>query len=125
MKKYQHNPELFRSHFSGQGLPAFKGKRIQHGYGISSILKRVAVPLISNITELVAPLVIKGTQQISKKAMKKVAPRNKRLQQMVSDSVGKATALGINTAHKAAKRQTGFGSGRIKRHKSDIFGTCQ
>jgi hypothetical protein len=125
MKKYQHNPEIFRSHFAGQGLPAFRGRRVQYGgSAIAGLLKRVAVPLLSNITELVAPLVVKGAEKITHKAMKKVAPRNKRLQRMVADSVGQAAALGINTAHKAVKRQSGAGHYKSKRQCTDIFAKC-
>ena len=109
MKKYRHNPDIFRSHFSGQGLPAFQGQKVQYGYSIGSILKRVAVPLLSSVTDLVAPMLIRGSQKVTERAMKKVAPRNKQLQQFVSDGVGKAAALGMNRGSRVLKRQSGSG----------------
>ena len=121
MKKYQHNPDIFRSHFSGQGLPAFKGNKTQYGYGIKSILKRSAIPLLNDMAKFIAPLVVKGSKNVAQKAMKRVAPNNPRLQQMVSDGIGQATALGINTGSKALKRQSGFGARERKRRKRDIF----
>ena len=113
MKKYQHNPDLFRSHFAGQGLPAFQGQRTQYGYSIGSILKRVAVPLLSSVTELVAPMLIRGSQKAAERAMKKVAPKNKQLQRFVSDGVGKAAALGINRGSRVLKRQSGSGDSGV------------
>ena len=122
MKKYRHNPDIFRSHFAGQGLPAFQGQKVQYGYSIGSILKRVAVPLLSSVTDLVAPMLIRGSQKVAGRAMKKVAPRNKQLQQFVSDGVGKAAALGINRGSRVLKRQSGSGGRptKTKRKRSNL-----
>ena len=121
MKKYQHNPNIFRSHFAGQGLPAFKGRRLQQGYGLGSLLKRVAIPLLSNVTDLVAPMLVKGTQHVVEKAMKRVAPRNRNLQKFVSENAARAASFGINKSRKAIKRQSGSGNCKSKRRKRDIF----
>ena len=79
MKRYIHNPNIYRQHYQnqvGRALPAFKGTRIQHGYGLGSFLgklARKALPLLASGAKLVAPHLKKAFKGIAKDVTGKVA----------------------------------------------------
>lgn len=120
MKRYVHNPALFRAHFSGQGLPAFKGTRIQRGHGSwVSKLKRYAVPLLAAGVQAAAPHVSKLARNVVTHAAQRMFGNNPAMQQVVGhvagqvadNVVGKVT----NAAFKKKRKRVGGFSSQTKR----------
>ena len=83
MRPYVHNPKLFRDHFAGKGLPAFKGSRMQRGYGLTKKLKRFTVPLLMAGVKAAAPHVSKAAGQAASVAIQKAFPNNPGMQRFV------------------------------------------
>ena len=84
MESYVHNPQLFRRHFAGKSLEAFRGKRTQRGRGIAfSFLKRIAVPLLS----AAAPHIVGAASSLARRLTAKAFPKHKRMQRIVGDVV--------------------------------------
>ena len=113
MKKYIHNPNIYRHHFqSGNALPGFHGRRMhrQQGDGIGAFLgklARKAIPLLISGAKLAKPHVIKAAKHIA-------------------EDVGKSV-VGKIIGTKSNKRKKG-GVNRVRRRKytkrstsSDIF----
>ena len=97
MKRYVHNPELFRHHFTGQGLPAFKGKRLQRGRGaLSKKLKRYAVPILSAGIKAAAPHVSKTAKQLAAQAARQAFGNNPAMQNIASNVTGHIIDKAIN-----------------------------
>ena len=71
MKAYVHDPAIFRQHYlnqSGQGLPGFRGQRMQYGRGIGSFLGKLvrkAIPLLASGAKMVAPHLKKAAVSIA------------------------------------------------------------
>ena len=102
MKSYVHDPELFRRHFSGKALTAFQGKRIQRGNGlVFSFAKRLAVPLL----QAVAPHIAGAASTLAKKAVSKVFPKHKKMQQVVGDVVRMGAGAAVNEVQKRKRKR--------------------
>lgn len=114
MKPYTHNPKLFRDHFVGQGLPAFKGARMQRGHGSwISKLKRFAVPLLMAGATAAAPHVSKAVQKVATNAVRHVFPSNPAMQMVVGQAAGRVAngvvgKVGNAILHKKRKRKGGL-----------------
>ena len=101
MRPYVHDPKLFRDHFIGQGLPAFKGRRVQRGYGVfTSKLKRYAVPLLMAGVRAAAPHMSNAASRIASSAMQSVFPNNAAMQQLASSVAGNVTNRVLSHAAK-------------------------
>ena len=101
MKPYVHDPKVFRDHFIGQGLPAFKGKRVQRGHGIiTSKLKRYAVPLLMAGVRAAAPHMSNVASRVASSAMKSVFPNNPAMQQLVGSVASNVTDRVLSHATK-------------------------
>ena len=101
-RPYVHNPDIFKRHFIGKAMPYFKGHCIQRGNSeMFSIIKRLAVPLLS----AAAPHIAGAASSLARKAVKKVFPKHKKLQQVVGDVVraGASTAVGELQKRKISK----------------------
>ena len=78
MKKYIHNPNIYRHHFQrGSALPGFRGTRMhrQHGDGIGSFLgklARKAIPLLISGAKLAKPHVMNAAKNIANDVGKSV-----------------------------------------------------
>lgn len=108
-----HNPAVFRAHFSGQGLPGFKGTRIQRGGSISGIagmaanaLSRYAVPLLMAGATAAAPHIGKAVGNLAQGAAKRIFPNDKAMQQVVG-----------SVANRAASTATGAVANRVLQKK--------
>ena len=94
MKKYIHNPNIYRDHFQhGSALPGFRGTRMHRGDGIGAFLgklARKAIPLLISGAKLAKPHVIKAAKNIAedvgKSVFKTMSKPNKR-KKTVSTSV--------------------------------------
>ena len=109
MESYVHNPQLFRRHFAGKSLEAFRGKRTQRGRGIAfSFLKRIAVPLLS----AAAPHIVGAASSLARRLTAKAFPKHKRMQRIVGDVVRTGAGAAVAQVQKrtAVKRGTKAGS---------------
>ena len=103
MKTYVHNPALFRNHFAGNGLPAFRGTRIQRGYGsLKSKLKCYAVPIAQTTIKAATPHVKKIIRKSVSMAAQRAFPNSQPMQRMtnrmiknVINNTGKQTSNGL------------------------------
>ncbi len=106
MKPYVHNPVVFRKHFAGQGLPAFKGTRIQHGYGSwITKLKRFAVPLLMAGATAAAPHISKVAQKVAQSAAQRIFPNNPAMQRVVGNIAGKVTKRAVKKVAGTIKKR--------------------
>lgn len=106
MKRYVPNPQVFHKHFSGQGLPGFKGRRVQHGYGSwISKLKRFAVPLLMAGATAAAPHISNTAQNIAQSAVKSAFPNNPIMQRVVSNVAGDVTKSVMNKVTGTIKKR--------------------
>lgn len=114
MKPYVHNPALFRKHFSGQGLPGFKGARIQRGGSLAgmaaSALSRYAVPLLMAGATAAAPRIGKAVGKLAEGAAGRVLPNNPAMQRMVGQVASRAATRVTNKTAKAV-------SSRVRKSK--------
>lgn len=119
MKPYIHNPALFRAHFSGQGLPAFKGTRVHRGRGWVSKLKRYAVPLLAAGVQAAAPHVSKAARNVASHVARSAFSNNPAMQQIVGHVAGQVAdaAMGKVTkvALKKSRKRVGSSRARGKR----------
>ncbi len=119
MRPYIHNPAVFRAHFTGQGLPAFKGKRLQRGNGSwITKLKRVAVPLLMAGASAVAPHLKEAAQRAVTSATQRIFPNNPAMQRVVGKVAGRVAdhAFGKLTGVIKKRKQT-KGLRRPKKHR--------
>ena len=124
MKRYRHNPELYRDHFVGRGLPAFQGRRTHRGRGrgrkLLKKLKRAAIPLLSAGVRAAAPHVSGLTRTVATRAAKAAFGDNPAMQQVIGQVAGRvAEGVMARTLHK--KRNQG-GRGRRKRNGKLLTG---
>jgi len=105
MKPYIHNPALFHNHFAGQGLPSFKGTRIQRGYGWAGKLKRYAVPILRAGAAAAAPHVSKVVRNITQSAVQRAFPGNPIMQSVASNVTGNLTNRLMGAATGAIKKR--------------------
>lgn len=123
MKPYIHNPAVFRAHFSGQGLPAFKGARMQRGRGWVSKLKRYAVPLLIAGAQAAAPHVSKAVSKVATSAAGQMFPNNPMMQQLAGNIAGQLTnrvigkAAGRATAVKKQKKRKAAAGFRLSKRR--------
>ena len=121
MKPYIHDPARFRAHFAGQGLPAFKGQRMQRGNGSwVSKPKRYAVPLLIAGTKAAAPHVSRATSQVAANMMQQAFPNNPAMQRVVGNVAGRVTDQVMGAAtnamlQKKGKRKTNARTNPIRR----------
>ena len=102
MNSYVHNPQLFRRHFAGKSLEAFRGKRVQRGRGLAySFLKRVAVPLLS----AAAPHIVGAASSLARRLTAKAFPKHKRMQRIVGDVVRSGAGAAVAHVQKRATRK--------------------
>ena len=88
MKAYTHNPNIFHNHFVGQGMPAFRGARVQRGNGvIFNKLKRFAVPLLQAGVSAAAPHISNVVKNLARGAF----PNNPLMQRVVGNVAGQVT----------------------------------
>lgn len=97
---YVHNRELFRSHFRGQGLPAFRGARMQRGHGLMSKIKRYAVPLLLAGAKVAGPHIQRGATTLATSAARSIAPNNPAMQKVVGNLAGHMAGKALNHAIK-------------------------
>ena len=98
MKQYIHNPALFRDYFAGNGLPAFRGARMQRGGGtFTSKLKRFAVPILKAGAKAATPFIANTANKIATTAAQRVFPGSPAMQQLVGKAAGKVTNHAIKT----------------------------
>ena len=101
MRPYVHNPKVFRDHFVGQGLPAFKGKRVQRGNGVfTSKLKRYAVPLLMAGVRAAAPHMSNVASRVASSAAQRVFPNSPAMQQLVGSVASNMTDRVVSHATK-------------------------
>ncbi len=119
MRPYIHNPAVFRAHFTGQGLPAFKGQRLQRGNGSwTTKLKRVAVPLLMAGASAVAPHLKKAAKRAVTSATQRVFPNNPAMQRVVGSVAARAADHAIGKLTGAIKkRKKPKGLRRLKKHQ--------
>lgn len=121
MKPYIHNPAVFHKHFVGQGLPAFRGARVQRGRGIlTSKLKRFAVPLLQAGASTAAPYISKAAGKIATHAARQFFPGNYGAQKMAGKVASKVTGSVINslTGRVQKKRKRSVASRRSTKRKA-------
>ena len=88
---YVHNPSIFRAHYSGRGMPVFKGARRQRGHGaFLNALKRVAMPLLLSGTKAAAPHISKAVSNVTSKAVGRAFPQNAAMQEFAGRIAGQA-----------------------------------
>ena len=79
MKKYIHNPNIYRYHFQrGSALPGFQGVRVHRGDGIGAFLgklARKAIPLLISGAKMAKPHVVKAAKNIAEDVGKSVIKR--------------------------------------------------
>ena len=124
MKRYRHNPELYRDHFVGRGLPAFQGRRTHRGRGrgrkLLKKLKRAAIPLLSAGVRAAAPHVSGLTRTVATRAAKAAFGDNPAMQQVIGQVAGRV-AEGVMARTLQKKRNQG-GRGRRKRNGKLLTG---
>ena len=124
MKRYRHNPELYRDHFTGRGLPAFQGRRTHRGRGrgrkLLKKLKRVAVPLLKAGARAAAPHVSGITRTVATRAAKAAFVDNPAMQQVIGQVAGRV-AEGV-MARTLQKKRNQRGRGRRKRNSKPLTG---
>lgn len=100
MRAYVHNPEIFKRHFKGKALPAFKGQRIQRGNGAKfSFLKRLASPLLGAL----APHVAGAASKLATAAVKKAFPNQPQMQRVVGNVVRHGADIAVKRLQKKRK----------------------
>ena len=120
MKSYVHNPEIFRRHFKGKALPAFKGQRIQRGRGVGfTYLKRLAAPLLGAI----APHIAGTASKLASKAVKKAFPNHPMMQTVVGSVVKAGTNAAVRSVQKKRKSTTSSRTAKKRKrtHQRNIF----
>ena len=124
MKRYRHNPELYRDHFTGRGLPAFQGQRTHRGRGrgkrLLKKLKRVAVPLLKAGARAAAPHVSGITRTVATKAAKAAFGDNPAMQQVIGQVAGRVAEGVMGRALQKKRNQRG--RGRRKRNGKLLTG---
>ena len=124
MKRYKHNPELYRDHFMGRGLPAFQGRRTHRGRGrgrrLLKKLKRAAVPLLKAGVKAAAPQVSGITRTVATRAAKAAFGNNPAMQQVIGQVAGRV-AEGV-MARTLQKKRNQRGRGRRKRNSKLLTG---
>lgn len=105
MKPYIHNPALLRHHFTGNGLPAFRGARMQHGRGLISKLKRYAVPILKAGASAAAPQLSKAASFAASQAAQQIFANNPAMQHMVSGLAGTVVDKTISKVTGAATKR--------------------
>lgn len=108
MRPYVHNPDIYRRHFKGKALPAFKGQRIQRGHGMFSLFRRFASPLLG----AVAPHVAGAASKIARNAVKAAFPNQPLMQKVVGNVVQAGTRAAVRSVQKKKPSQN---PRRIKR----------
>lgn len=120
MKPYVHDPALFRRHFSGQGLPGFKGKRLQRGGSLGGLaataLTRYAVPLLMAGATAAAPQIGKAVGHLAQSAARRILPNNKAMQQVAAKAATRAANHATTKALGAARKQA---TKTKKKHKTN------
>ena len=113
MKRYRHNPELYRDHFTGRGLPAFQGRRMHRGRGrgrkLLKKLKRVAVPLLKSGATAARPHVSSITRTVATKAARAAFGNNPAMQQVIGQVAGRVAEGVIDKALQKKRQQRGRG----------------
>ena len=104
MRPYVHNPNVFRNHF-GQGLPGFKGTRIQRGHGLSTKLKRFAVPLLLAGAKAAGPHLENVVRSVAKGAVRRVFPGNPAMERIAGNLASHVTSCVLKGS--ISKRKTG------------------
>ena len=124
MKRYKHNPELYRDHFMGRGLPAFQGRRTHRGRGrgrrLLKKLKRAAVPLLKAGAKAAAPHISGITRTVATTAAKAAFGNNPAMQQVIGQVAGQV-AEGV-MARTLQKKRNQRGRGRRKRNSKLLTG---
>ena len=124
MKRYKHNPELYRDHFMGRGLPAFQGRRTHRGRGrgrrLLKKLKRAAVPLLQAGAKAAAPHISGITRTVATRAAKAAFGTNPAMQQVIGQVAGQV-AEGV-MARTLQKKRNQRGRGRRKRNSKLLTG---
>lgn len=113
MKRYSHNPELYRNHFTGRGLPAFQGRRMHRGRGrgkkLFKKLKRVAVPLLRAGATAAGPHVSRITRTVATRAAKAAFGDNPAMQQVIGQVAGRVADGVMHRALQKNRKQRGRG----------------
>lgn len=121
MKPYIHNPTLFRTHFSGRGLPAFQGARMQRGRGVlSKKLKRFTVPLLKAGAKAATPYIAKAAGKVATTAAQRFFPGSPAMQKLV----GKAATNATNHIIKKASSSKGLRGGGSTHKKRKLTRTA-
>ena len=122
MKRYRHNLELYRDHFTGRGLPAFQGRRTQRGRGrkLFKKLKRVAIPLLKAGARVAAPHVSGITRTVATRAAKAAFGNNPAMQQVIGQVAGRVAEGVMDRAVQKQRNQRG--RGRRKRNGKLLTG---
>lgn len=123
MKAYVHNPALFRDHFSGQGIPGFKGSRFQRGGSMASMaasaISRYAVPLLMAGATAAAPHIGNAVGSLAKGAAKHIFRNDKAMQRVVGNMAGKAANRATDAVTsrllQKKRRRTGSHTTTVKR----------
>lgn len=123
MKAYVHNPAVFRSHFTGKGLPAFRGARYQRGHGLRNVAKsigRVAVPLLKAGVRASAPHIQGVVQKAATSAMRQAFPNSPGIQRFVGNVAGRAVGglagkVSKTVSHKRRKKRPAARRTPVKR----------
>lgn len=106
MKRYIHNPTLFQEHFAGQGLPAFKGQRMQRGRGRwFNKLRRYAVPLLKTGLKAASPHISKAASNAASNLAQQVLPNSPVVQRVASDLTGRLTNHALDVVTKERRLQ--------------------
>ena len=124
MRPYIHNPALLRAHFAGQGLPAFKGQRMQRGRGNwASKLKRFAVPLLMAGAQAAAPHVSRVASNVASNVAQRMFPNNPIMHRVAGNVVGQVANRVMNRVNhrpstQKKRKQPASVSNKAKRRRA-------
>ena len=106
MKPYIHNPAQLRAHFAGQGLPSFKGQRMQRGRGNwVSKLKRFAVPLLMAGANAAAPHVSRAASTVASNVAQRMFPNNPIMHRVAGNVAGQVANRVMNRVNSRPRTQ--------------------
>lgn len=106
MKRYVHNPDLFRDHFVGQGLDVFKGARMQRGGGnFMGKFKRFAVPLLLAGARAAAPQISNLAKTVTSAAAQRVFPNSPAFQNFAGKLASNVTNQVLKKSGKVQKKR--------------------
>lgn len=112
--------QYYENQQNGSGLPAFKGRRLQKGYGLGNMFKSFYRWIAPIIKTHAAPLLKDGVQTVGAEAAKTIANiANDAIDgKKVSESVKNHSKVAINNIANKVQSKIQKGQGYKRKHKS-------